>query len=73
LNLDLLELKKGSERAVYKTTTKGISFIESYKQIQELLKKTNETISSNGNGSKNGNHSVFLVNRGSHVVCKEAP
>jgi len=73
LDLDLLELKKSSERAVYKTTAKGMSFIESYKQIQELLKKTNETSSSNGNGSKNGNHSVFLVNRGSHVVCKEAP
>ena len=73
LDLDLLELKKSSERAVYKTTVKGMSFLESYKQIQELLKKTNETSSSNGNGSKNGNHSVFLVNRGSHVVCKEAP
>ena len=73
LDLDLLELKKSSERTVYKTTTKGMHFLESCKQIQELLKKTNETISSNGNGSKNGNHSVFLVNRGSHVVCKEAP
>jgi predicted transcriptional regulator len=73
LDLDLLELKKSSERAVYKTTVKGMNFLESYKQIQELLKKTNETSSSNGNGSKNGNHSVFLVNRGSHVVCKEAP
>jgi predicted transcriptional regulator len=73
LDLDLLELKKSSERAVYKTTVKGMSFLESYKQIQELLKKTNEISSSNGNGSKNGNHSVFLVNRGSHVVCKEAP
>src|SRR3990170_9074417 len=73
LDLHLLELKKNSERAVYKTTAKGMSFLESYKQIQELLKKTNETSSSNGNGYKNGNHSVFLVNRGSHVVCKEAP
>ena len=73
LDLDLLELKKSSERAVYKTTVKGMSFLESYEQILELLKKTNETSSSNGNGSKNGNHSVFLVNRGSHVVCKEAP
>ena len=69
LDLDLLELKKSSERAVYKTTVKGMSFLESYKQIQELLKKTNETNSSNGNSSKNGNHSFFLVNRGSHVVC----
>ena len=73
LDLNLLELKKSSEKAVYKTTTKGMHFLESCKQIQDLLKKTNETNSSNGNGSKNGNHSVFLVNRGSHVVCKEAP
>jgi hypothetical protein len=73
LDLNLLELKKSSEKAVYKTTAKGMNFLESHKQIQDLLKKTNETISSNGNGSKNGNHSVFLVNRGSYVVCKEAP
>jgi predicted transcriptional regulator len=73
LDLNLIELKKSSEKAVYKTTTKGIRFLESYQQIQELLKKTNETNGSNGNGSKNGTHSVFLVNRGGHIVCKEAP
>ena len=70
LDLNLLELKKSNLRAVYKTTSKGMGFLESYRQIQELLKKTNETSSSNGNSSKNGNHSFFLVNRGSQVVCK---
>jgi predicted transcriptional regulator len=73
LNLKLLELKENSEKAIYKTTTKGMRFLEGYKQILELFKKTEETNGSNGNGSKNGNHSVFLVNRGNRVVCKETP
>ena len=41
LDLNLLELKRSSEKAVYKTTTKGIRFLEGYKQIQELLKEQN--------------------------------
>lgn len=73
LDLNLLELEKNNQKTVYKTTGKGMRFLENYKQIQEMLKKANETNNSNGNGSKNGNHSVFLVNRGSHVICKEAP
>ena len=73
LDINLLKLEKNGQKAVYKTTSKGMRFLESYKQIQEMLKKANEINNSNGNGSKNGNHSVFLVNRGSHVICKEAP
>jgi predicted transcriptional regulator len=73
LDLNLLELTESNKKALYKTTIKGMRFLESYKQIQELLEKTNEINGSNGNGLKNGNHSVFLVNRGSHVICKGAP
>ena len=73
LDLNLLELTENNKKSLYKTTIKGMRFLESYKQIQELLEKTNEINGSNGNGSKNGNHSVFLVNRGSHVICKGAP
>jgi predicted transcriptional regulator len=73
LDIKLLERKENKEKTVYKTTTKGMHFLESYKQILDMLKKTEETNDSNGQSSKNGNHSVFLVNRGSHVVCKETP
>lgn len=66
IDLELLEKKR--EKAIYKTTTKGMRFLESYKQIQELLNKPNEN-----NGSKEENHSVFLVKRGNHFICKEAP
>ncbi len=72
MELKLLELKESSERMVYKTTLKGARFLESYKQILDLLKKK-ETDGSSDCNPKNGNHSVFLVNRGSHVVCREAP
>jgi len=73
LDLKLLELTENNKKSLYKTTIKGMRFLESYKQIQELLEKTNEINGYNGNGSKNGNHSVFLVNRGSNVICKGAP
>jgi predicted transcriptional regulator len=39
LDLNLLELKESNERVVYKTATKGMRFLEGYKQIQELLKE----------------------------------
>ena len=68
LDLDLLEVKKSVEKTFYKTTTKGMRFLESYKQIRSLLKKKTEK-----NDSQNENHSVFLVKRGNHVICKEAP
>lgn len=68
LDLNLLELKPMGTKAIYKTTDKGMRFLESYKQIRNLLKKSGET-----NGSKNGSRSVFLVKRGNHVICREAP
>jgi len=68
LDLKLLELKENTEKAIYKTTVKGMHFLETYKQIQELLDKKTEN-----NGSKNGNPSVFLVKRGNQVICRESP
>ncbi len=74
LRLKLIEEEKHSEKTVYKTTAKGIHFIENYRQMLDLLKKPKEDNGMNDCESrKNGNPSVFLVNRGSHVVCKEAP
>jgi len=68
LDLNLLELKENTEKAIYKTTNKGMRFLDSYKQIRDLLKKTSES-----NGTKGGVHSVFLVKRGNHVICRESP
>ncbi len=73
LELKLLEINKDSRRNIYKTTTKGARFLESYKQMIDLLTKTKENDFSNNGNPKNGNHTVFIVNRGNHVVCREAP
>jgi predicted transcriptional regulator len=65
LDLDLLELSKNSERNIYKTSQKGLRFLESYKKIRELLKKEDESLT-----PRNGNSGVYLVKRGSQVICK---
>jgi len=65
LDLKLLELSEDNQKNVYKTTSKGVSYIESYKKIRELLKKEEEN-----NNPRNGNSSVYLVKRGSQVICK---
>ena len=65
LDLKLLELTGSNQRNVYKTTSKGVRYLESYKKIRELLKKEEEN-----NNPRNGNSSVYLVKRGSQVICK---
>jgi len=65
LDLKLLELTGNTQRDIYKTTSKGVRYLESYRKIRNLLKKEEES----GN-PRNGNSSVFLVKRGSQVICK---
>ena len=65
LDLNLLELSKNTERHVYKTTQKGTRYLESYRKIKELLKKEDESLT-----PRNGNSGVYLVKRGSQVICK---
>ena len=65
LDLDLLQLTRNSERNVFKTTPKGLRFLESYKKIQELMRKEDESLT-----PRNGNSGVYLVKRGSQVICK---
>jgi len=65
LDLKLLELTGNTERNIYKTTSKGIRYLESYRKIRALLKKEEDI-----NEPRNGNPSVFLVKRGSQVICK---
>jgi len=67
LDLNLLELSGNNQKNVYKTTSKGIRYLESYKKIRELLKKEEEN-----NNTKNGNSSIYLVKRGSQVICKDS-
>ena len=70
LDLRLLESVKNSERTLYKTTAKGIRYLQSYREIRDLLKKERGSSEpSNGNGS-NG---VYLVKRGSQVICSKGP
>jgi predicted transcriptional regulator len=65
VDLDLLQVTKNSERNIFKTTTKGLRFLESYKKIKELLTKEDES-----HTPRNGNSGVYLVKRGSQVICK---
>jgi predicted transcriptional regulator len=67
LDLKLLEIAKNTEKTVYKTTTKGMRYLQSYREIRDLLKKER------GNDPNNGNSGVFLVRRGSQVICSKGP
>ena len=70
LDLKLLESVRNSERTYYKTTSKGVRYLQSYREIRDLLKKERSSSEpSNGNGS-NG---VYLVKRGSQVICSKGP
>jgi len=66
LDLKLMEAVKNSERTVYKTTQKGMRYLQSYREIRDLLKKETNGSPSNGNG-------VYLVKRGSQVICSKGP
>lgn len=66
LDLDLLEVVKAPEKTIYKTTDKGLRYLQSYREIRELLKK------GKGNSSKE-NNSLYLIKRGSQVICSKGP
>jgi len=66
IDLKLMEVVKNSERTVYKTTQKGMRYLQSYREIRDLLKKESNGNPNNGNG-------VYLVKRGSQVICSKGP
>ncbi len=68
-DLKLLEVAGTSQRTVYRTTPKGMKYLQSYRDIKDLLKKE-RAHDPNGN---NGGNGVFLVKRGSHVICSKGP
>lgn len=67
LNLRLLEVVKSDEKTVYKTTKRGVRYLQSYREIRDLLRKGDEP------GSKGNTSSVYLVKRGSQVICNKGP
>ena len=61
LDLNLLEAVKTSEKTLYRTTAKGLRYLQSYREIRELLKK------GKGNNKKEAN-SLYLVKRGTRFI-----
>ncbi len=68
LKLNLLETVKAADKNIYKTTEKGLRYLESYREIRELLKREN----GKGNTGKEAN-SLYLIKRGSQVICSKGP
>ena len=69
-DLKLLEIPENNVRKIYKTTSKGMRYLQSYRDINELLKKEH---SPNPGPPNNGNSNVYLVKRGSQVVYSKGP
>jgi predicted transcriptional regulator len=42
MDFNLLEVAKKSQRTVYKTTDKGLQYLQSYEEIRELLREEKE-------------------------------
>ena len=68
LKLNLLETVVAADRNIYKTTEKGLRYLESYKEIRELLRKEN---GKEDNGKEA--NSLYLIKRGSQVICSKGP
>lgn len=66
LELNLLAAVETPEKTLYKTTDKGLRYLQSYREIRELLKK------GKGNKAKEAD-SLYLVKRGSQVICSKGP
>ena len=67
LDMKMLEIPENSEKKIYKTTSKGMRYLQSYREIHDLLRKERS------HNSGNGNSAVFLVKRGSQVICSKGP
>lgn len=70
IEIKLLEITASHERRIYKTTHKGMRYLQSYREINELLKKEGNH---NSGPPNNGNSGVYLVKRGSQVVYSKGP
>jgi len=61
LETDLLKVISDEQKNIYKTTRKGIRYLQGYKEIRDLLKKE-------GEHNVESNSSPCWVKRGSQVV-----
>ena len=61
IDLNLLEAVKTSKRTIYKTTEKGLRFLQSYREIVELLAKGKENNLTDAN-------SLHLIKRRTKVT-----
>ncbi|MFB0514387.1 MAG: winged helix-turn-helix domain-containing protein [Candidatus Bathyarchaeia archaeon] len=61
IDWNLLEAVKTSDRTIYKTTEKGLRFLQSYREIMELLAKGKEN-------NLNDANSLHLIKRGTKVI-----
>lgn len=61
LETDLLKMISGEEKTIYKTTRKGIRYLQSYKEIRDLLKKE-------GEHNLENESSPCWVKRGSQII-----
>jgi len=61
LETDLLKIISAEEKTIYKTTRKGIRYLQSYKEIRDLLRKE-------GEHNVDNNSSPCWVKKGSQIV-----
>jgi len=61
LETDLIKVFSDEEKTIYKTTRKGIRYLQSYKEIRDLLKKEGEL-------NVDNESSPCWVKRGSQIV-----
>lgn len=62
LGLKLLNVSETPERTVYKTTDKGLKYLQGYREIKQLLKQGRK-----GNKKEEAD-SLYLVKRGTRVI-----
>jgi len=67
LDMRLVEAYNFHDKKLYKTTPKGLRYLQSYREIRELLKKER------AHDPKNSNSTLYLVKRGSQVICNKGP
>ena len=59
VNMKLVGLLENREKVIYKTTPKGFQYLQSYKEIIELLKNNNE----NGKPNIKGGPTIYWVKK----------
>jgi predicted transcriptional regulator len=59
MTMKLIIISENSEKALYKTTSKGLQYLQNYKEIIELLKNSNE----NGKRDIKGGPTIYWVKK----------